>query len=85
MKLKDTFISHEVAGEQVLVDCTSSFSGLVRSNKTAAFIVDHLRSETTLDGIVSAMLEEYDVAEDGARRDAAAVIEKLREIGALDE
>ena len=33
MKLKDTFVSHVTNGEQILVDVSSSFSGLIRSNK----------------------------------------------------
>ena len=28
MKLKDTFITHDSDGEQVLIDVTSSFAGL---------------------------------------------------------
>ena len=31
MRLKDTFITHDSDGEQVLIDVTSSFAGLVRS------------------------------------------------------
>ncbi len=85
MKLKDTFVSHEVCGEQMLVDGTRSFSGLVRSNETAAFIVNCLGNETTLDGIVAALCAQYDAAGEAARRGAAAVIEKLRQIGAVDE
>ena len=45
MKLKDTFISHMSDGEQVLVDISNSFSGVIRNNKTAAFIVEQLRSD----------------------------------------
>lgn len=43
MKLKDTYITHESDGEQILLDTSSSFAGLIRSNKTAAFIVECLR------------------------------------------
>ena len=43
MRLKDTFITHDSDGEQVLIDVTSSFAGLVRSNKSAAFIVECLK------------------------------------------
>ena len=78
MKLKDTFVSHITNGEQILVDVSSSFSGLIRSNKTAAFIVDQLKSETTLDSIVDAMFEKYDAPKEVLRRDAQAVIDKLR-------
>lgn len=85
MKLKDTFVSHVTNGEQILVDVSSSFSGLIRSNKTAAFIVDQLKSETTLDSIVDAMFEKYDAPREVLRRDAQAVIDKLRSVGAIDE
>ena len=85
MKLKDTFVSHITNGEQILVDVSSSLSGLIRSNKTAAFIVDQLKSETTLDSIVDAMFEKYDAPKEVLRRDAQAVIDKLRSVGAIDE
>ncbi len=85
MKLKDTFVSHITNGEQILVDVSSSFSGLIRSNKTAAFIVDQLKSETTLDSIVDAMFEKYDAPKEVLRRDAQAVIDKLSSVGAIDE
>ena len=85
MKLKDTFVSHITNGEQILVDVSSSFSGLIRSNKTAAFMVDQLKSETTLDSIVDAMFEKYDAPKEVLRRDAQAVIDKLRSVGAIDE
>ena len=51
MRLKDTFITHDSDGEQVLIDVTSSFAGLVRSNKTAAFIVECLKTDTTKEQI----------------------------------
>ena len=85
MKLKSTFISHVSAGEQILVDVTNSFSGLIRSNKTAAFIVDQLKTETTRENIVAAMLEQYDASEDVISRDVDTVLTKLRSVGALEE
>ena len=83
--LKDTIVSHITNGEQILVDVSSSFSGLIRGNKTVAFIVDQLKSETTLDAIVDAMFEKYDAPKEVLRRDAQAVIDKLRSVGAIDE
>ena len=47
MKLKDTYITHDSDGEQILLDTSSSFAGLIRSNKTAAFIVECLKEDTT--------------------------------------
>ena len=85
MKLKDTFITHDSDGEQVLIDVTSSFAGLVRSNRTAAFIVECLKKETTREEIVEAMYEKYDAPKEVLQRDVDAIIEKLRGIGALEE
>ncbi len=33
MKLKDTYITHDSDGEQILLDTSSFFAGLIRSNK----------------------------------------------------
>ena len=86
MKLKDGFITYETDGEQVMVSAGSvHFPGLVRSNKTAAFIIGCLKTETTAEAIVSAMLEQYDAPRSVIARDVEAVLEKLRSIGALDE
>ena len=40
MKLKDTFVTQEMDGEQVMVEADGGFAGMVRSNATAAFIID---------------------------------------------
>ena len=85
MKLKDTYITHESDGEQILLDTSSSFAGLIRSNKTAAFIVECLKEETTQEKIVEAMFEKYDAPRDVLAKDVSDVIEKLRKVGALDE
>ena len=47
MKLKEEFITHETDGEQIMVCAGTSFNGIVKSNKTAAFIVDCLKTDTT--------------------------------------
>ena len=85
MKLKDTYITHDSDGEQILLDTSSSFAGLIRSNKTAAFIVECLKEDTTEEKIVEAMFEKYDAPKDVLAKDVADVIEKLRKVGALDE
>ena len=86
MKLKDGFITYEMDGEQVMVSAGSvRFPGLVRSNRTAAFIVDCLKTETTPEDIISAMLEKYDASRDVVARDVAKVLDGLRSVGALEE
>lgn len=86
MKLKDTFVTHNSDGEQILIDAGgSNFVGLVRSNATAAFIVDCLKSDTTKDAIVDAMCAKYDAARDVIEQAVEKILEKLRSIHALDE
>ena len=52
MKLKDDFITQDIDDTQFLVPIgAEAFQGLVRSNKTAAFIVDCLKEETTPEDI----------------------------------
>jgi len=86
MKLKEGFITMQSDGEQIMVSVgDTKFAGLVRSNKTAAFIVDCLKSETTKDEIVEAMAEKYDAPKDILTKDVEGILAKLRSIGALDE
>ncbi len=86
MKLNDDFITQEVDGEQIMVAAgASDFCGLVRSNSTAAFIVDCLKKDTTQAAIVEMMCERYAAESDVIEKSVEAVIEKLRKIGALDE
>ena len=85
MKLKAEFITYESDGEQLMVSCDASFSGLVRSNQTAAFIVNCLKQDTTEQEIVERMFEKYDAPRDVLARDVARIVGQLRSIHALDE
>ncbi len=85
MKLKACFITHQTGQTHILISADpEGFSGLVRSNETAAFIIEQLKQDTTPEQIVEALLGEYDVARDQAARDVDGVLSTLRAIGALD-
>lgn len=85
MKLKKDFITHDSDGEQILVSSdTKAFSGMVRSNSTAAFIVNQLKSETTAGQIVDAMAKEYDAPRSVIEKDVAKIIKQLASIGAIE-
>lgn len=85
MKLKDNFITHETDGEQIMVAAGGSFAGMVRSNATAAFIVDCLKTDTTEAEILDKMLAKYDADKNVMAEDLKMIIGKLRKIGAIDE
>ncbi|MBQ6341724.1 MAG: PqqD family protein [Anaerolineaceae bacterium] len=86
MKLKDDFITQDIDDTQFLVPVgAEAFSGIVRSNKTAAFIVNCLRKETTEAAIVDAMCAKYDAPRETIAADVAEILEKLRFINAIEE
>ena len=84
MRLNPKFLTHETKGEHITVFTTGTkFNGLIRSNPTAAFIIECLKSDTTQAEIVDKMLAKYDVDRATAEKDAADLIGKLRSIGAV--
>ena len=88
MKLRKGFVTYVSDGEQLMVaagPAAKLFHGMVKSNETAAFIIDHMKKETTVDKITEELCETYDVSEDIARKDVEKVIDQLRKIGAVDE
>lgn len=86
MKLKSDFITQTIEDTQFLVPLgAESFQGLVRSNKTAAFIVDCLKEETTEEQIVDAMGRKYDASRSEIAADVKEILDTLRRIDALEE
>lgn len=86
MKLRNDFITQESDGEQIMVSTgDSGFAGLVRSNSTAAFIVDCLKKDVSKEQIIDDMFEKYDAPRDVIEKSVDDILEKLRSIGALDE
>ncbi len=86
MKLNPKFLTHETKGEHITVSTTGTkFNGLIRSNPTAAFIVESMKADTTESEIVDKMLAKYDVERPTAEKDVASIISQLRNIGAIVE
>lgn len=86
MKLKKGFYTQTIADGQVLVPVDpeeSEFRGIVRSNETAAFVVDCLKEETTRDEILKKLTETYEGDEEKMGADLDAVLDKLKNIGAI--
>ena len=86
MKLKSDFITQTIEDTQFLVPIgAKSFQGIVRSNKTAAFIVDCLKEETTEEVIVDAMCKKYAAPRQNISADVKEILDTLRRINALEE
>lgn len=84
MKLKKGFVTHNSNGQQILVAADGSFNGIAKSNKTAAFIVDCLKEETTKEEIIDKMVRVYDAPRETIEKDVTKIIEQLNAIGAIE-
>ena len=86
MKLKTDFITQDIEDTQFLVPIgAESFQGIVRSNKTAAFIVDCLKTDTTEEAICDAMCKKFDAPKAEIAADVKEILDTLRSINALEE
>lgn len=85
MKIKKEFISHNLDGSEIMVSASGSFSGYLKSNKTASFITSLLREEITREEIINKLLEKYDAPAEVISKDVDRILDTLRKVGALDE
>lgn len=86
MKLKYNFIKKEIDGTTFLVPVgEGSFSGMIRSNSTASYIVELLKEEISPEGVVDKMCTKYDAPRETIARDVGKIPDNLKRINALDE
>ncbi len=86
MKIKDGFILREVAGSYIVVAvgaAVKEFNGVINLNETGAFLWKQLEKGCTEEELTGALLSEYEVEEEIAKKDAKSFIEKLTEAGLI--
>ena len=80
------FIKRKIGTQYVIVAtgaATKQFNGMISVNGTGSFIWDLLDKSMTLDGVVDAIVTEYEIDRATARADATAFIDKLAGVGAI--
>lgn len=88
MKLKEGIVTNSIDGESFAIatgNATREFNGLVKNNPSAAFIFELLKTEQTLDSIVNAMLEKYDVDEATVRVDVEELLALLKSKNLIED
>lgn len=85
MRLKESFVTHDNKDGQVMVDVSGQFSGIIKSNRSAAFVVELLKEDQTEEELIDALFEKYDAPREVLARDVHELIEKLNKAGALTE
>ena len=86
MKIKEGFILREVAGNYIVVAVGSAvkeFNGMIHLNEVSAFLWRCLEKDCDEEGLLTALLNEYDVPEDVARADVKEFVKTLTEKGLL--
>lgn len=86
VKRSDNFLLRDVAGTLVIVPvgaAVSAFPGMITVNATGAYIWELLETEQTVDSLVEALLERYDVDRQKAYEDVVAFVERLKPTGAI--
>jgi hypothetical protein len=81
-----SIVSRKVAGEVILVPIRRTLGEvecLYALDEVGARIWDLLDGQRSLQAVRDALLEEFEVSETDAERDLLALIEHLREIGAV--
>ena len=84
MKIKEGLILREVAGNYIVVavgDMVKEFNGVINLNETGAFLWKNLVDGKDEQGLVDALLGEYDVDKAIAEEDVKKFINKLTEAG----
>lgn len=86
MKLKNSFVHHQLESETVIVPTADAdFHGLVQGNKTLAAIADCLKNDVTEEEIVDDLCSRFDGNRDDIKADVAEAIARLKQIGAIEE
>ena len=84
MKIREGFILREVAGVFAAVPVegeSRQFHGMIQLNETGAFLWRNLEKECTQEQLVKALMEEYDVEEKQAKKDAEKAAKEAKKSG----
>ena len=90
MKIKEGFVLRDVCGDNAI--CSENlgsvnFGHMFAANETATFLWQKATQGDgfTVDSLVSALCEEYDVSENQAQQDVTKMIAKWQALGMIEE
>jgi len=86
MEIKKTLMKREVAGENFLVPVGKAVytdNGLFALTELGAFLWDRLEAADSVEDLVAAVVEEYEVEAEVARADIQEFLGKLEKMGIM--
>lgn len=87
MKIKEGFMLRNVAGNYVVVavgEASKNFSGVITLNGSGAFLWEQLTKDVTEEQLLQALLNEYEVSEEVAKKDVQLFVSKLKEANIIE-
>lgn len=87
MRIIKEFIMRTIAGETILVPTGATaeeFNGMLTLTETAKVIWENLEKVDSLDEMAHVLTEQYEVDEETAKQDAAALISELLRTGFIE-
>lgn len=86
MKIKGDFLIREVAGQSVVIPTGEdlNLNVMITLNETGAFLWKLMENETDEAVLTAALLAEYDVDEDTARKAVQSFVQTLKSHDLLD-
>lgn len=87
MKIKDGFVLRNVVDEFIVMptgDNIAKFDGAVVLNEVSAFVFEQLKHPVSKEDLLLAMLAEFDVDEETARKDLDDLIEKFKSMDLIE-
>ena len=82
MKIKDGFILRKVVDNYIVVavgNAVKQFNGVINLNETGAFLWKRLAEGAEEQDLIDALLNEYEVSEEIAKRDVNKFVSKLKQ------
>lgn len=87
MKIKEGFVLRTIAGSNIVVPMGNAcldFNGMITLNDSGAFLWRVLEKGSDVEGMTTALLQEYEVDEATARACSESFLNKLKEAGCLE-
>ena len=86
MKIKNSFVLRNIAGINTVIsaDVSSGFDGMITLNETGVFMWNILKNGTTIEELIDAVVAEYDIDRDTAKKDTTEFVEKLKTVNVFE-
>lgn len=88
MKVKEGFILRKIGDQSMVIavgEASKHFHGVFYLNETGRFLWEQLVEGKTKEGMVQALLQEYEVEEEQAWQGVEKFLSSLRDIGCIEE